>query len=298
MAGELEDIGAKLREERERVNISQRELARRIGLSASLISQIESGQSKPSVSTLYAIVTELDVSVDDVFRSSNGHAEAAHGTSGSNGECGERRRGARRASRRAPRDRSGVRRSLGAAHQPSTRGCRLPARHVRRRRIVGVRLDDGASSGTRVRDRAHRPSRRAARLRTARAGVPAIRSGSIRRNRTACGTWATNRCTASGSWSAATANVAGRSERRRRHGHVRGRDRHARARAPGGAGGLRRGHARRVVQAHPPGAGSTRVSSIGRSSSWRDTSTSRSASRGCSSPARRTDRSAATASAS
>ena len=44
------------------MGISQRELARRIGLSASMISQIESGQSKPSVSTLYAIVTELGVS--------------------------------------------------------------------------------------------------------------------------------------------------------------------------------------------------------------------------------------------
>jgi transcriptional regulator with XRE-family HTH domain len=68
MAGELEDIGARLREERERIRISQRELARRLGLSASLISQIESGQSKPSVSTLYGIVTELGVSLDRVFR--------------------------------------------------------------------------------------------------------------------------------------------------------------------------------------------------------------------------------------
>ena len=74
MAGELEDIGTRLREERERVGISQRELARRIGLSASMISQLESGQSKPSVSTLYAIVTELGVSLDDVFRGTEGHA--------------------------------------------------------------------------------------------------------------------------------------------------------------------------------------------------------------------------------
>lgn len=74
VAGELEDIGTRLREERERVGISQRELARRIGLSASMISQIESGQSKPSVSTLYAVVTELGVSVDDVFR---GHEDDA-----------------------------------------------------------------------------------------------------------------------------------------------------------------------------------------------------------------------------
>ena len=54
------------------MGISQRELARRIGLSASLISQIESGQSKPSVSTLYSIVTELGASVDDLFRGGNG----------------------------------------------------------------------------------------------------------------------------------------------------------------------------------------------------------------------------------
>jgi len=66
--GELGDIGPRLREERERVGISQRELARRLGLSASLISQIESDQSKPSVSTLYAIVTELGVSLDHVFQ--------------------------------------------------------------------------------------------------------------------------------------------------------------------------------------------------------------------------------------
>jgi transcriptional regulator with XRE-family HTH domain len=68
MVGELGDIGARLREERERASISQRELARRLGVSPSLISQVESGQSKPSVSTLYAIVTELGVSLDDVFQ--------------------------------------------------------------------------------------------------------------------------------------------------------------------------------------------------------------------------------------
>jgi len=68
MSGELGDIGSRLREERQRAGISQRELARRLGLSGSLISQIESGQSKPSVSTLYAIVTELGVSLDHVFQ--------------------------------------------------------------------------------------------------------------------------------------------------------------------------------------------------------------------------------------
>ncbi len=65
---DLEGIGARIREERVNAGLSQRELARRLGLSASLISQLESGQSKPSVGTLYSIVTELDVSLDRVIR--------------------------------------------------------------------------------------------------------------------------------------------------------------------------------------------------------------------------------------
>jgi len=64
----LDAIGGRLREERVRAGISQRELARRLGLSASLISQLEGGVSKPSVGTLYAIVTELGVSLDSVIR--------------------------------------------------------------------------------------------------------------------------------------------------------------------------------------------------------------------------------------
>ncbi|HJU50748.1 MAG TPA: cupin domain-containing protein [Acidimicrobiia bacterium] len=64
----LEGIGDRLREERTKAGISQRELARRTGLSASLISQLESGQSKPSVGTLYAIVTELNLSLDRIIR--------------------------------------------------------------------------------------------------------------------------------------------------------------------------------------------------------------------------------------
>lgn len=64
----LDGIGERLRNERVAAGLSQRELARRIGLSASLISQLESGQSKPSVGTLYAIVTELDISLDRLMR--------------------------------------------------------------------------------------------------------------------------------------------------------------------------------------------------------------------------------------
>jgi transcriptional regulator with XRE-family HTH domain len=60
-------IGGRLREERERRRISLRELARRVGVSPSLVSQIELDRVNPSVSTLWAIVTELGMTMSDVF---------------------------------------------------------------------------------------------------------------------------------------------------------------------------------------------------------------------------------------
>ncbi len=47
--------------------MSLRELARRLAISPSAISQIETGKSLPSVGTLYAIVTELGMSLDELF---------------------------------------------------------------------------------------------------------------------------------------------------------------------------------------------------------------------------------------
>ncbi len=46
--------------------LSLRGLAERLGVSPSLISQVETGRAKPSVSTLYAIVTELGISLDEL----------------------------------------------------------------------------------------------------------------------------------------------------------------------------------------------------------------------------------------
>ena len=60
-------IGVPLRERREQLGISLRQIARRIGVSASLISQIERDKVTPSVSTLYALVTELGLTMGDVF---------------------------------------------------------------------------------------------------------------------------------------------------------------------------------------------------------------------------------------
>jgi transcriptional regulator with XRE-family HTH domain len=60
-------VGIRLREERERRGVSLRELARRVGVSPSLVSQIELDRVNPSVSTLYALVTELGVTMSEVF---------------------------------------------------------------------------------------------------------------------------------------------------------------------------------------------------------------------------------------
>jgi transcriptional regulator with XRE-family HTH domain len=63
----LGDIGTRLREGRTEVGISVRELARKAGVSPSLVSQIETGKARPSVATLYALVQHLNLTVDELF---------------------------------------------------------------------------------------------------------------------------------------------------------------------------------------------------------------------------------------
>ena len=65
-------IGPRLRAERERQGLSVRETARRIGVSASLVSQIERDKVTPSVSTLWALVRELNLSMGDLFDDDEG----------------------------------------------------------------------------------------------------------------------------------------------------------------------------------------------------------------------------------
>jgi len=60
-------VGARIREARLERGVSLRALAREVGVSASLVSQIETGKSQPSVSTLYAITTVLGISVESLF---------------------------------------------------------------------------------------------------------------------------------------------------------------------------------------------------------------------------------------
>src|SRR3954452_24197515 len=59
--------GQRLRSERERHGVSLRALARRLEISPSALSQIETGKSRPSVKTLYAVVSELGISLDELF---------------------------------------------------------------------------------------------------------------------------------------------------------------------------------------------------------------------------------------
>src|SRR3989338_3707270 len=61
-------LGSRLRLARERKDISVRGLARRVGVSPSLVSQIERGHVMPSVGTLYSIANELQLLLDDLFK--------------------------------------------------------------------------------------------------------------------------------------------------------------------------------------------------------------------------------------
>lgn len=73
------DLGGRLRGARERRGMTLRELARRVGVSASLISQIETSKAQPSVRTLYDIVSELGISFDSLFGDAErGDWDAAH----------------------------------------------------------------------------------------------------------------------------------------------------------------------------------------------------------------------------
>ncbi len=61
-------IGRRLAAYRVQRGLRVAELAREVGVTPSLISQIERGQSRPSVSTLFALAQALDVPVDAFFR--------------------------------------------------------------------------------------------------------------------------------------------------------------------------------------------------------------------------------------
>ena len=60
-------IGTKLRVERKKQDMSLRELAQKAEISASMLSQIETGKAYPSVRSIYSIAAALSVPVDVFF---------------------------------------------------------------------------------------------------------------------------------------------------------------------------------------------------------------------------------------
>jgi transcriptional regulator with XRE-family HTH domain len=66
-AAQLPSLGERIRAERNRQGLSLRALARSVGVSPSMMSQIETGKTRPSVSTLYTIAQTLRMSLNAVF---------------------------------------------------------------------------------------------------------------------------------------------------------------------------------------------------------------------------------------
>lgn len=62
-----ESLGERLRQARTKRGLSLRSVAQELGVSASLISQVEIGKTQPSVSTLYALASHLGVSLDELL---------------------------------------------------------------------------------------------------------------------------------------------------------------------------------------------------------------------------------------
>jgi transcriptional regulator with XRE-family HTH domain/mannose-6-phosphate isomerase-like protein (cupin superfamily) len=82
-------LGPRLRLVRADRQLSVRELARRVGCSASLISQIERGVSVPSVGVLYSLATELGSSLDYLlFGSVAGPGAGRDDDAGADAEAG------------------------------------------------------------------------------------------------------------------------------------------------------------------------------------------------------------------
>jgi transcriptional regulator with XRE-family HTH domain/quercetin dioxygenase-like cupin family protein len=121
-------VGVRLRAERERQRIGLRELARRVGVSASLISQVELGKATPSVGTLYSIVNELGMSLDELFFESGAGAESS-----------DLATAAQVARAPAPRRRNGNQPAIDASHPPAPAGDPV-VRHDDRK---AIQLDSG-----------------------------------------------------------------------------------------------------------------------------------------------------------
>jgi len=72
-----EDLGVVLRKARRERDLSLRVVAGKVGISTSLLSQVENGKTHPSVKTLFALAAVLDISLDELVQAENGSAASA-----------------------------------------------------------------------------------------------------------------------------------------------------------------------------------------------------------------------------
>ena len=77
-------VGAELRRVRLEKKLSLRSVATAVGVSASLLSQVETGKTQPSVSTLYALVSHLGLSLDGIMSGQGAVSDTASSSSPSN----------------------------------------------------------------------------------------------------------------------------------------------------------------------------------------------------------------------
>jgi transcriptional regulator with XRE-family HTH domain len=124
------NLGSRLRLARQRSGLTLREVARRLGVSASFVSQLENGKSQPSVVTLYSLTQLLGVSIDQMFEQdrspASGEAPASRRRQAKRGPGDATRRRCRGAAgRREPDQPLGprlARRRLAAAGVPPALG--------------------------------------------------------------------------------------------------------------------------------------------------------------------------------
>ena len=61
-------IGNNIRAERNRLRLSQEELAEKIGINVRNLGQIERGKANPKITTVIAIMNELNISFEALYK--------------------------------------------------------------------------------------------------------------------------------------------------------------------------------------------------------------------------------------
>lgn len=93
--------GPRLRARRRELGLSLRELGSRVGVSASMLSQVENDRCRASVATLYKLVNELGLTLDDLFENPADESPIAPVGTAASGQPGPRATSSRSASANA-----------------------------------------------------------------------------------------------------------------------------------------------------------------------------------------------------